>query len=75
MLGFSSIVKGVPFWGIRFQSDLKPIKDASELRNLKIATFQSPSTAYVLQEKMFRDAGLPPAIVSIAFRCVSLSSN
>jgi NitT/TauT family transport system substrate-binding protein len=63
----ASIVNGVPFWGVTFRPDLKPLKDASGLRNLKVATFPSPSTAYVLQEKMFKDAGLPPDIVQGAF--------
>ena len=37
------------------------------MRNLRVATFPAPSTAYVLQEKMFKDAGLPPKISQGAF--------
>jgi hypothetical protein len=54
----ASIVNGVPFWGVTWKTDLKPISSASELRNLNVAAFPAPSTAYVLQEKMFKDAGL-----------------
>src|SRR5579871_1841717 len=63
----ASIVNGVPFWGVTWRADLKPFKNPADLKNLKVATFSAPSTAYVLQEKMFRDAGLAPNIAQGAF--------
>ncbi|MCA1579167.1 MAG: ABC transporter substrate-binding protein [Acidobacteria bacterium] len=63
----ASIVNGVPFWGVTWRTDLKPISSGADLKNLKVATFQAPSTAYVLQEKMFKDAGLPANISQGSF--------
>lgn len=62
-----SIVNGVPFWGVTWNPALKPIRSPAELRNLKVATFPAPSTAYVLQEKMFKDGSLKPSIAQGAF--------
>jgi NitT/TauT family transport system substrate-binding protein len=63
----ASIVNGVPFWGVTWRKDLQHINSGADLRNLKVATFPAPSTAYVLQEKMFKDAGLRPNISQGAF--------
>jgi NitT/TauT family transport system substrate-binding protein len=63
----ASIVNGVPFWGVTLRADLRPISSASDLRGLRVATFPKPSTAYVLQQQMFNDAGVPPNIVQGAF--------
>ena len=63
----ASIVNGVPFWGVTWRTDLKTVSSGADLRNLRVATFPAPSTAYVLQEKMFKDAGLPPKISQGAF--------
>ncbi len=62
-----SVVNGVPFWGVTWRADLKPVSSGTNLRNLRVATFPAPSTAYVLQEKMFKDAGVPPNISQGAF--------
>jgi NitT/TauT family transport system substrate-binding protein len=58
----ASIVNGVPFWGITFNKDIPQIRSGKDLANYTVATFPSPSTAYTLQAKMFRDAGLEPRI-------------
>lgn len=58
----ASIVNGVPFWGITFNNNIKTIHSPQELKNISIATFPSPSTAYALQYQMFKQAGLEPKI-------------
>jgi NitT/TauT family transport system substrate-binding protein len=63
----ASIVNGVPFWGVTWRKDIQQVKSGADLRNLRVATFPAPSTAYVLQEKMFEDAGLTPNIVQGGF--------
>jgi NitT/TauT family transport system substrate-binding protein len=63
----ASVVNGVPFWGITFNSKIKPITDPKELGSYSVATFPSPSTAYTLQKEMFQRAGLPPNIREGAF--------
>ena len=57
----ASIVNGVPFWGITF-ADIEPFDEPQGLSGHTVATFPAPSTAYALQEKMFRDARLRPSI-------------
>src|ERR1700735_2929086 len=54
----ANIVNGVPFWGIALDSSISPIKDPRGLDSHTVATFPAPSTAYTLQEQMFKDAGL-----------------
>jgi NitT/TauT family transport system substrate-binding protein len=63
----ASIVNGVPFWGITFSSKVKNISQPSELKALSVATFPEPSTAYVLQAKMFRSGNIKPNIRQGAF--------
>jgi NitT/TauT family transport system substrate-binding protein len=63
----ASIVNGVPFWGVTWRTDLAPVRSGTDLRNLRVATFPAPSTAYVLQERMFKDAGLPATITQGGF--------
>src|SRR5215213_1810940 len=63
----ASVVNGVPFWGITFNSRINPITDPKELGSYSVATFPSPSTAYTLQKEMFQRAGLPPNIREGAF--------
>jgi NitT/TauT family transport system substrate-binding protein len=58
----SSIVNGVPFWGITFNDTIKPIKNFIELENYTVATFPSPSTAYSLQKEIFERYNLEPKI-------------
>lgn len=63
----ASIVNGVPFWGVAKRTDIPEIKDPSMLKNYSVATFPAPSTAYVLQEEMFKKGGLKPNIKQAAF--------
>ena len=63
----ASIVNGVPFWGITFNKSIKPLSSPKELAGYSVATFPSPSTAYTLQEEMFKEGGLKPDIRQGAF--------
>lgn len=58
----ASIVNGVPFWGVTKNHAIPEIKESSQLNGYSVATFPSPSTAYLLQQKMFEGAGLKPNI-------------
>lgn len=63
----ASIVNGVPFWGVTRNPEIPEITDPIQLSGLSVATFPSPSTAYMLQSEMFRSAGLRPNIRQGAF--------
>lgn len=63
----SSILSGVPFWGVAKDKNIPEITKPSELREYSVATFPSPSTAYALQERMFKDGNLKPNIKETAF--------
>lgn len=64
----ASVVNGVPFWGLaKNDSKVPQIKKAEQLKGFSVATFPSPSTAFSLQTKMFKDAGLEPNIRQAAF--------
>jgi len=63
----ASIVNGVPFWGVAKRQDIPEIKDPKMLKDYSVATFPSPSTAYILQEDMFKKGGLKPNIKQAAF--------
>ena len=58
----STIVNGVPFWGITKNTAIPVITKPSELGSYTVATFPSPSTAHTLQRKMFETGGLTPKI-------------
>lgn len=61
----ASVVNGVPFWGVTKKNILE-IKNPSMLKGYSVVTFPKPSTAYVLQEKMFKDGNLEPNIIQTA---------
>ena len=62
-----TIVNGVPFWGVTFKDNIHEIKASKDLNGYSVATFPSPSTAYALQKKMFRDANIKSNIREGAF--------
>lgn len=62
-----AVVNGVPFWGVTKRADVPTISTPQQLRGLTVATFPKPSTAYVLQEEMFRAGGLAPRIREAQF--------
>jgi NitT/TauT family transport system substrate-binding protein len=54
----AGILRGVPFWGVAKKTDIGTITTPAGLKEYVVATTPSPSTAYTLQEKMFKMAGL-----------------
>ncbi len=63
----ASIVNGVPFWGVTKNTSIPQITDPKMLNGYSVATFPAPSTAFTLQEDMFKRAGLRPNIKQAAF--------
>lgn len=63
----ASVVNGVPFWGVTFNQNIKPITDPKQLAPYSVATFPAPSTAYTLQKDMFQRAGVNGNIKEGAF--------
>lgn len=63
----ASILSGVPFWGVAKNKNIPEINQPSQLNNFSVATFPAPSTAYILQKKMFQNGGLQPNIKEAAF--------
>lgn len=63
----AALLSGMPFWGVTHKSSIPTIDDPKMLKDLKVATFPSPSTAYAAQTKMFQSAGLDPNIQQVAF--------
>lgn len=58
----ASIVNGVPFWGVAYSQRVPVISNPQDLNHFRIGTFPSPSTAYTLQARMFKEGGLDPSI-------------
>ena len=73
----ASVVSRVPFWGVAKNQNIPVINTPSDLKNYSVATFPAPSTAYVLQKKMFQDGGLKSNIKETAFGSLlaSLEAN
>jgi NitT/TauT family transport system substrate-binding protein len=55
----ASVVNGVPFWGVTFHKDLKPIKTVEDVKGLRIATYTAPSTNYTVMKKVLQNEGKP----------------
>ncbi|MBI4534579.1 MAG: ABC transporter substrate-binding protein [Candidatus Melainabacteria bacterium] len=55
----ASVVNGVPFWGVAFRDDIKPIHDVTKLAGLRIATFTAPSTNYTVIKEILQNKGRP----------------
>lgn len=55
----ASLVNGVPFWGIAFRDDIKPVNDAKSFKGLRIACYAAPSTSYTVTKKLLLNNGKP----------------
>lgn len=64
-------VDRVAIWGISKKASIKPFSDPAGFRNLRVATYPSPNTAYVVQQELLQRAGLregtDSTIVQVAF--------
>lgn len=54
-LVLATVVNGATFWGVTKKANIPEITKPSQLKNLRIATYQSPSTNYTLMAKTLRD--------------------
>ncbi len=63
----AAVLRGVPFWGVAKKTNIGAITNPSGLNGYSVATFPSPSTAYVLQKKMFQTGNIKPNIKETAF--------
>lgn len=63
----AAVLRGVPFWGVAKKESVVTIETPSGLNGYSVATFPSPSTAYVLQKKMFQAASIKSNIKETAF--------
>jgi len=55
----ASIVNGVPFWGVAFRKDVKPVRKTEDFAGLRIATYSAPSTNYTVMKKILQNEGRP----------------
>lgn len=63
----AAVLNGVPFWGVAKNKNIPEITEPSQLNSYSVATFPAPSTAYILQKKMFQSGGLKVNIKETAF--------
>jgi NitT/TauT family transport system substrate-binding protein len=62
-----AIANGMPFWGVTKRNDVPEISEAKMLKPYSVATFAAPSTAYTVQDAMFKEGGLKPNIKQGSF--------
>jgi len=59
----ASVVNGATFWGVTFRQDIPRIESAEQLRGLRIATYQAPSTNYTLMARTLQEKGIKDATI------------
>jgi NitT/TauT family transport system substrate-binding protein len=50
-----TVVAGATYWGVTWKDDIKPTKSVEGLKNLRIATYEQPSTNYSLMAKSLKE--------------------
>jgi NitT/TauT family transport system substrate-binding protein len=50
-----TVVAGATYWGVTWKDEIKPTKSAEGLKNLRIATYEQPSTNYSLMAKTLKE--------------------
>jgi len=50
-----TVVAGATYWGVTWKDDIKPTRTADGLKNLRIATYEAPSTNYALMAKTLKE--------------------
>jgi NitT/TauT family transport system substrate-binding protein len=50
-----TIVSGATYWGVTWDEKIKPVESLEELKGLRIATYESPSTNYALMAKTLKE--------------------
>jgi NitT/TauT family transport system substrate-binding protein len=49
-----TVVAGATYWGVTWNDKITPVKSAAGLRDLRIATYEAPSTDYALMAKTLK---------------------
>jgi NitT/TauT family transport system substrate-binding protein len=50
-----TVVAGATYWGVTWKPEIKPTKSAEGLKDLRIATYEAPSTNYALMAKTLKE--------------------
>lgn len=50
-----TVVAGATYWGVTWDKNIKPTRTAAGLKNLRIGTYEAPSTNYALMAKTLKD--------------------
>jgi NitT/TauT family transport system substrate-binding protein len=50
-----TVVAGATYWGVTWKENIKPTRSAEGLKDLRIATYESPSTNYSLMAKTLKE--------------------
>lgn len=50
-----TVVAGATYWGVTWDNKIKPTKTIEGLKNLRIATYEAPSTNYALMAKTLKE--------------------
>jgi NitT/TauT family transport system substrate-binding protein len=50
-----TVVAGATYWGVTWNKDISPTRSAEGLKDLRIATYESPSTNYSLMAKTLKE--------------------
>lgn len=50
-----TVVAGATYWGVTWDNNIKPADSPAGLRDLRIATYEAPSTNYALMAKTMQD--------------------
>jgi NitT/TauT family transport system substrate-binding protein len=50
-----TVVAGATYWGVTWNDKIAPTKSAAGLKDLRIATYEAPSTNYALMAKTMKD--------------------
>ena len=50
-----TVVAGAPYWGVTWNEKIAPAKSPAGLKDLRIATYESPSTDYALMAKTLKE--------------------
>jgi NitT/TauT family transport system substrate-binding protein len=51
----ATVVAGATYWGVTWNKDIQPTKTAAGLKDLRIATYEAPSTNYALMAKTLQE--------------------
>jgi NitT/TauT family transport system substrate-binding protein len=53
----AGVVRGVPFWVVTFNKDIKQIDKPSGFKGYRVATYTAPSTSYAVMKRILQNDG------------------